>query len=264
MMKTQTPIYKPVELAFHEYGKGIPLVLLHGYPLDYTIWEKIVPGLEKRARVILPDLRGHGASPEMSDKVSIREMAEDVYVLFEKLQSSRMILGGHSMGGCIALAYAHSYPQHLNGLALISTQSEADTPERRQGRLITAREVRRRGVGYIAKGMPTKLTDNLDIQNQVQQLIERTRQNTLIQSQKAMADRPDANPWLANISVPTVVIAGKQDHLIPVEKSASMVQLLNKGWLVELPTAGHLPMMEDPEGVVEALEQLICAAAGCE
>jgi 3-oxoadipate enol-lactonase len=263
-MKTQTQIHNPVELVYHEYGKGILLVLLHGYPLDYTIWEKIVPSLEKRARVILPDLRGHGASPEMGDRVSIREMAEDVYALYERLQSGRMILGGHSMGGYIALAYAHAYPQHLNGLALIATQSEADTPERRQGRLITAREVRRRGVGYIAKGMPSKLTDNPDIQHQIQEIIEKTRQNTLIQSQKAMADRPDASLWLANITVPSLVIAGKQDHLIPVEQSASMVQLLNKGWLVELPTAGHLPMIEDPEGVVEALEQLICAAAGCE
>jgi pimeloyl-ACP methyl ester carboxylesterase len=80
---------------------------------------------------------------------------------------------------------------------------------------------------------------------------------------KAMADRRDANLWLPEIQVPVVAIAGLQDQLIPAEKSHSLIKLVNKGWVVEVPEAGHMPMMESPQKTAEALYQLVCAANGC-
>jgi len=141
---------------------------------------------------------------------------------------------------------------------LVATQADPDTPERRQARLLTARETKRRGVKYIADGMPSKLTHDPEIQKQLHEVIMKCRTAVLVNSLKGMAERSDANPWLEMISVPTVVIAGARDQLIPVERSQTMAQMLSKGWLVEIPEAGHMPMLETPQLVVDALRQLIC------
>lgn len=77
-------------LYFKEYGLGIPLTLLHGYPLDHTIWFKLVQEMKGRCRMILPDLRGHGRSPSPMGKYSMKAMAEDVIVLLDKLDIEKL------------------------------------------------------------------------------------------------------------------------------------------------------------------------------
>ena len=249
---------KPVELEYEEIGQGMPVLLVHGFPLDRTIWNPVAQDLKDEARLIMPDLRGYGASPDANEIHSMRLLAEDLLALIDRLKLEKVTLVGHSMAGYAALAFAHAYPNRLAGLGLVATQADPDTPERRQARLLTARETKRRGVKYIADGMPSKLTHDPEIQKQLHEVIMKCRTAVLVNSLKGMAERSDANPWLEMISVPTVVIAGARDQLIPVERSQTMAQMLSKGWLVEIPEAGHMPMLETPQLVVDALRQLIC------
>lgn len=255
--------YKPVDLSVEEHGKGIPLVLLHGFPLNRTIWNPIIPLLKDKARLILPDLRGYGQSPDGDEIHSMRILAMDVAEMLDRMNIDKAIVCGHSMGGYAALAFAYAYPSRLSGLALVASQAEADTPERRQARYITAREVRRRGIKYIADGMPSKLTQDEAIQKLLQEIIASCPVKSVEFSLKGMAERPDASDWLGKIKVPLVAIAGQDDQLIPLERSHTLARLVNKGWVVEVPGAGHVPMMEKPDIVAQALAQLICAAASC-
>jgi len=78
-----------------------------------------------------------------------------------------------------------------------------------------------------------------------------------------MAERPDANPTLAAIKVPAVVIAGTQDQIIPLQLARTLAQMLSKGWLVEVADAGHMPMLENPTAVIDAVKQLICHVGEC-
>jgi len=254
---------KPVELSYEEIGQGTPVLLVHGFPLDRTIWAPVADGLKGEARVIMPDLRGHGKSPDTAEVYTMRLMAEDLVALLDRLELEKVVLVGHSMGGYVVLAFAHAYPNRLAGLGMVASQADADSPERRQGRLVTAREVKRRGVRYVADGMAPKLTLDIDLQKQLHELMMKNRTGSVINSLKGMAERSDANAWLPTVSVPGLVIAGGSDQIIPVSRGQSMAQMLSKGWLVEIPEAGHMPMMETPEKVVSALRQLICHVAGC-
>ncbi len=254
---------KTVELRYKETGQGVPLVLLHGFPLDHTIWAPILPHLESSIRVIMPDLRGYGQSPDGEEIHSMRLLAADVAALLDRLGLEKVILCGHSMGGYVALSFAHAYPTRLLGLGLVASQADADTPERRQARLITAREIRSRGIKYIADGMPSKLTADPELQQKLHDIILAGKPQALIASLKGMAERPDANPWLTSIKVPAVMIIGGQDQLISKERAASFTRMISKSWLLEIPQAGHMPMMEAPRQVADALQQLVCAAAGC-
>ena len=254
----------PVELAYEEMGQGIPVLLVHGYPLDHTIWIPVAEGLKQDARVILPDLRGFGKSPDSNEIYTMRLLAEDLHALINRLGLGRVILVGHSMAGYSALSFAHSYPEELLGLGLVATQADPDLPERRQARLITARDGKRRGVPFMVEGMAEKLTPSVELQKSLHQLMLRNRVTSLVNALKGMAEREDANPWLPGISVPAVVIAGDQDQIIPLERAATMAQMLRKGWLVTIPGSGHMPMLENPEVVVAALKQLICHVGGCQ
>ena len=120
-------------LDYEEQGTGMPLVLLHGFPLDSRIWREQLAALSDRFHVIAPDLRGFGQS-KSSDTFTMESLADDVHALLADLQALPCILGGLSMGGYVALAYAKKYPTDLRGLVLIDTKAEGDTAEGKAGR----------------------------------------------------------------------------------------------------------------------------------
>ena len=120
-----------VMIAYSHHGEGTPLVLLHGYPLDHSIWNDLVPLLEGEFELILPDLRGFGISATTAAAYGMTDMAEDIAGLLDHLGIKKAMLAGHSMGGYVALAFARKYLQRIAGLALISSQALADTRARR-------------------------------------------------------------------------------------------------------------------------------------
>lgn len=253
--------YQPVKLFYKEEGRGIPVVLLHGFPLDHTIWQAIVPELAGKARLILPDLRGHGHSPVTDEMYTMRLLAEDIVALLDDLKIERAIVVGHSMGGYVSLAFAHAFPWRLAGLGLVATHAASDNPERRQGRYLMIEKIKRRGVLPLVKDMGTKLTIDPSVAGQLESIMMNTSPTGMINSLKGMAERPDMTQELSSMDVPAVVIAGKEDPILPVEKARTTAQLLSKAWFVEVPQAGHMPMLEAPREVAAALLQLIEVAS---
>jgi len=247
----------PVDLAYEEHGAGTPLVLVHGFPLDRTIWRPLVPLLESKFRMVMPDLRGFGLSPVTEGVYSMRLLAEDLRALLDRLNIERAILAGHSMGGYASLAFAQAYPQRLAGLALIASQAAADSPETRASREKTIEEVKRRGLKPLADKMSAKLTCQPELVQPLREVIMRCHKQGVIGALKGMAERPNAQEWLSTITVPSVVIAGSEDAIIPPDRPRLMTQLLGRAWLVEVDKAAHLPMMEQPAVVASALMQLI-------
>jgi 3-oxoadipate enol-lactonase len=247
----------PVQLYYEESGTGFPVIFLHGFPFDHTIWEALAPLMTDKARLIFPDLRGLGRSPVPEGIYSMRLLAEDVLNLMNTLKIERAILVGHSMGGYASLAFAQAYPQRLAGLGLVCTQAGADSPERRQARYQQAEEVGRKGVKAVAENMAPRLTSNPEQVKPLQKLIMQNKPKGVIASLKGMAERPDALGWLSTICVPAVVVAGASDTFVPLERTQTMAQLLGKAWIVELPGVGHMPMIDAPQATADALNQLI-------
>jgi len=247
----------PVDLFYKEYGQGTPVIFLHGFPFDHSIWEPLVPLLSKDARMILPDLRGFGRSPVTEDIYSMRLLAEDILHLMDHLKIEKTVLVGHSMGGYVSLAFAHAYPGRLLGLGLVATQAAADGPERRQSRYKTAEAVAHKGARVVASSMVSTLTPQKELLQPINELIMSAHPTGIVGALKGMAERHDLTGELANISVPAVVIAGSSDQLVPKERVETLAQMLPKGWLVTIPNAGHMLMMEDPQAVVTPLRELI-------
>ncbi len=245
-----------ISLAYERRGRGTPLILLHGYPLDHTIWEPVIPLLQEQADLILPDLRGFGESEATTNDYSVADMAADVAGLLDHLKVKRAVIAGHSMGGYIALAFARTLPERILGLGLIATQAVADTPDRRKGRYATAEQVKQEGVAVVADSMPAKLTPSPELQVVLRAIASRQRPEGIIGALKALAGRPDASSYLSGFNFNVAIVHGLEDALIPIERAREVQVNVPQGYMVELKGVGHMPMMEAPRLTAEALKTL--------
>lgn len=245
-----------IQISYERRGRGTPLLLVHGFPLDHSIWEPVVPLLEADFDLILPDLRGFGASEVPSAEATMDDFAADLAGLLDHLGIEKAAVAGHSMGGYVTLALARAWPERVTGLGLVASQALADSPERKAGRLEEAERILAQGVGGVAEGMPGKLTASPVLQGALRELILRQQPAGLAAALRAMAGRPDSSSLLMGFDGPVVIVHGQADALIPVERAREARDLAKRGTLVEIEAAGHLPMMEMPGETAQTLKGL--------
>lgn len=232
-------------------GGGIPLVLLHGFPLDRTIWTSQVRHLGGSARVVAPDLRGFGESTTAGSPPTMDGYASDVAGLLDLLGIPAAVIGGLSMGGFVAMAFQRAFPGRVLGLLLVDTRGGPDSPEARASRDALAAVARSEGAPAVAAAMLPKM---LTPANRTAPM--GTALSALMGSQSvegiagalgAIRDRPDSAPSNARIRVPTLVVCGAEDILIPPEESRALRESIPGALLEMVPAAAHLPNYERPE-----------------
>jgi 3-oxoadipate enol-lactonase len=238
------------------------LVLLHAFPLSATMWKPQVDGLE--CRLILPDLRGFEGTSPFRDAPSIDQMADDTAELLNGLAISEpVVLGGLSMGGYVALAFARRHPERLAGLILADTRAEADTPEAKANRETAIAFAKTHTPAEVIEGMiprllsPRTLEQRPEVRAEVIEIASRQSSDAIVAALQALRDRPDASPGLANIKVPTLVIVGEDDVLTPPAVAQSLAQRIARATLVTIPGAGHLSNMEQPDKFNDAVRAFL-------
>lgn len=242
-----------INIAYERKGKGQPLILIHGYPLDHTIWNGVVTSLSDEFDLIVPDLRGFGESDVMEADDSIIDYATDMAGLLNHLKIKKATLAGHSMGGYVALAFAREFPERITGLGMVSAQILADTKERKESRIASAKQVLEEGVHPVVESMTPKLSKKVQIQDFVRSLISKQRPLGVYSALNAIAERPDSTELFTTFRYPTVIVHGDEDDLIPVERGREMKAALPSAHYVELAGLGHMAMMENPKAVADAL-----------
>ena len=245
-----------IELAYARRGKGTPLVLLHGFPLDHHLWDDVSSLLEDKFELILPDLRGFGESTTVDAPYSMDDYASDIAGLLDQLGIQKVAVAGHSMGGYVALAFAKLYPERVSGLALISSQVLADPPDRKEGRYKSAADVAEKGIGGVVEAMTSKFTSDPRLQAVARALMERQQPGAYIGALKAMAERMDSTSLLSTFKFPVVIVHGDADALIPVARAREVKAAVPDSHYVELKDTGHVPMLEAAKETAEALRPL--------
>jgi pimeloyl-ACP methyl ester carboxylesterase len=245
-----------IQLAYTRRGKGTPLVLVHGFPLDHHLWDEVVPLLEDRFDLIVPDLRGFGESSTVDSFYTMEDYASDLAGLLDYLGIQRAAIAGHSMGGYVALAFVRLFPERVRGLGLVASQVLEDSEERKQGRYKSAAEVAEHGIGSVVEAMAPKFTPDKRLQAFARESMERQPPAAYIGALKAMAERVDSTSLLSSFQFPVVLIHGNADSLIPIERAREVKATLPQAHLVEISGAGHMPMLEAKEKTAEALKHL--------
>lgn len=242
-------------IFYKEQGSGVPIVLLHGFCETHEIWEELVPHLAAHARVISIDLPGFGDSTLPKTPFSIDEIAAEVLAWLKGRGVPPPVLVGHSLGGYVTLAMARQDHDYCQKMVLFHSSAFADPEEKKENRNKTIDFVKRNGVApFLETFVPTLFFDkNHPSISRVKNITARTPQETLIAYTEAMRDRPSREEFLKKYKGLTLVIAGEEDGVIPMEISQKMAELSPKITFCTLEKTGHMGMYENTEISAEAL-----------
>ena len=248
-------------LHLTESGTGTPLVLLHAFPVDSRMWQAVRPELSAVTRFITPDQRGLGRSPRGDAEPSLDTAVADVLAMLDRFGLDRVVLGGCSMGGYLAMALLRVAPQRVSRLVLIDSRANADADQQRANRLAMAERVEAEGTRWLADTLlpgllgATTHARRPELIPVVRQLISAQPPAGIAWALRAMAARPDSRDLLRSVDVPALVVVGEEDQLAPVDAAEEMADLLPRAELVTLPESGHLTALETPADLVTAIRR---------
>lgn len=258
------PLYRGVMTlpSFTVHGTGTPLVLLHAFPLASDMWQAQTVALADVAQVITPDQRGFGGSAPAEDEPSLDLVADDVAAVLDELGIEQAVIGGLSMGGYVAMAFARRHAGRIAGLLLADTKATVDSPAARANReRIAAAVLARNSVRILAE---EKIEDGLlgpatspELTDRVRAMIAAAQPQAVAWAQRAMALRPDSLPTLAALRVPVAVVVGEYDALTPLAEARLMAEAIPDAELTVIPGVGHLSSLEAPESFTAVVRSLL-------
>ena len=245
--------------AYEFFGGGKPLVLIHAFPFDGQMWTATAHALAGLCRVIVPDMCGFGESDLGGGDPSIADMADDVAAMLDSLGIKRATVGGLSMGGYVALAFAARHSARLERLILADTRAAADSDSARTGRADALALVEKEGVPALVERQLAALLSSAASEAMREQvrLLGKQSPEGVSAGLRALRDRPDRRAELPAISCPTLVIVGSEDKISSPAEMAGMASSISGARLVEIAGAGHLSNLENPNDFVAAVANFI-------
>jgi len=252
-----------IQMAYTDAGAGDPVVLIHGYPFNRSLWNEQVAALSSTYRVITPDLRGFGETDASEGPATMNLMAQDVAHLMDHLEIPQAVIGGLSMGGYVALAFYKQFPSRVRALILADTRSQADTEESKQTRAQQAEKALSEGMAGIVDAMlpklltPETVSKHPDIVKRVRDMMLTLKPEGAAAALRGMAQRDDQAPLLSQISSPALILVGAEDAITPVADSEKMHHAIAGSRLVVVENAGHVSNLERTEQFNKALLEFL-------
>lgn len=257
------------ELFYEVMGQGPPVVLLHPFPANHEFWMPAGQALSSRYRLILPDLRGHGASSPGDRPATMEKHAADIVRICDQEEVGRAAFAGVSIGGYTLFEFWRRYRERVAVLALCNTKPQSETDESRAARLKTAADVLERGTEpFIETMVPkvfgrTTISDRPDLVDAAKAMMRKMSPDAISLVQKGMANRADSVPTLKTINVPTLIVVGEEDIATPLPNAELMRQNISAADLKVIPRAGHYAVFEQPQAAGTLLRQFLDAFYRC-
>lgn len=235
------------------------ILLLHGYLESLDVWEDFAKLLSKEYRVVTMDLPGHGISQVMGPIHTMDFLADTVAGVLDELEIEKATIVGHSMGGYVALQMLRKHPERMEGIVLLSSTPNPDSPEKlldrdREIALVEAGQKDKIAIAASKNGFAKenlkKMSDEVIFLEEIAYIAEPEGVVALL---RGMKEREDGNELLRTSSLPQLFILGKKDNYIPLERAEKMVADHPQAKVAWLENSGHLGYFEEPEACAAAL-----------
>jgi pimeloyl-ACP methyl ester carboxylesterase len=251
-----------IEMAYDDVGEGPPIVFLHGFPHNRSLWLPQLSALAGTCRCIAPDLRGFGDST-VSGPWTMTQYAQDVVGLLDVLNIPKVVVCGLSMGGYVAFELWRRAPDRIQGLILADTKATADNAEAKSKRLAMIDVVKQSGSGAVADAQITGMVGkssrerNPGMVEDLRQMMSSAPADGVAGALHALMERPDSTQTLASISVPTLIIVGEEDALTPPKESRAMGEQIRGSSVQVIESAGHVSNLERPAAFNHLLNEFM-------
>jgi pimeloyl-ACP methyl ester carboxylesterase len=239
-----------VQLAYDSTGQGSPIIFVHGYPFNRSLWSDQVDALSDRYRVITVDLRGFGESSSSDSPATMSRMAQDISRLLDKLEISQATFAGLSMGGYVLLAFYKQFANRVSALVLADTRASADNEEGKKVRAQQAETILAEGMAGTADAMlqklltPETVAKRAEIVKRVRDMMVKTKPEGAAAALMGMAGRDDQTDLLSQIHCPTLILVGRTDPITPVADSELMHHKIKNSKLIVIENAAHVSNIE--------------------
>ncbi|MGB5026212.1 MAG: alpha/beta hydrolase [Saprospiraceae bacterium] len=240
-----------LNVSYDDLGEGIiPIIFLHGFPFDKTMWQEQIDFLKASNRVIAYDIRGFGKSTDEVSILSIDLFVDDLIGFMDSLAIEKAIVCGFSMGGYIALKAVKKYPDRFSAMILSDTQCIADTPEAKAKRYQTIDEIALNGsTQFIEKFIKNvfhkdSLINKKELVANLQSVAHSNSQQVITAGLVALAERTETCSFLSEVTIPCLIICGREDVVTPLAQSESMNTKIKGSILCVIEKAGHVSNLE--------------------
>ena len=265
---TNKALVNGMRIAYDDHGAGLPIMFLHAFPLNRSMWAEQVKALldENRFRLVAPDWCGFGESDITTDVSTMEMFADDIAALMDSLGIDTAIICGLSMGGYVAFAFLRKYPRRVSGLMLADTRPGDDSAEVRANRENVAVLAEAQGTGAIADLQVPRLISDYTRQQfpvvelRIRQMIDAATSQGIAAASRGMALRADSSDLLSVITCPTLVLVGEHDILTPPDIAQDYAAKIAGAQLVVIPRAGHLSNLEQPQAFLQAVGAFLQAS----
>jgi len=253
-----------IEVDWRERGRGEVILFIHGFPFNSVMWQPQLAALPRGWRGIAPDLRGFGATTDGPESVYDMELyARDLIALLDHIEAERAVVCGLSMGGYVAFRMWELCRPRIRAFVLCDTRAGADSPEAARARARLAERVRVEGTRPVVDAMLSKMISFSTRHAQpgtvelVRAMMREAPPESIARALLGMARRPDSEPLLRTIDVPTLIVMGADDAITTRGQAEMLARGIRGGRLETIEHAGHLPNLEQPAAFNRALDQFL-------
>lgn len=242
-----------IKVSYSVRGRGLPIVLLHGYLEAGEVWEPLSERLEGEFRMIAPDLPGHGDSGIRGEVHTMEFLAAAVKEVIKDAGEKKVMMVGHSLGGYVTLAFVEMFPELLSGYVLFHSHPHADTPEaiERRNREIAVVRAGRKNIMYPGNISMMFAKENLKSMKaeleRSKKIASRNPGEGIIALLNGMIARPSRQYILEDGRVPLLWILGRHDLYFSPERAMRDTGLPHNAEVVILEKSGHLGFIEEAD-----------------
>ena len=251
-------------LSYNDVGESdTPVIFLHGYPFNKSMWQGQLASLKSTNRAIAIDIRGFGKSTDEKSMLSLDLFGDDLIAFMDKLDIEKAIICGLSMGGYLALNAITRFPERFEALILCDTQCVADTAEGKKKRYATIEQINREGADEFTEKFiksvfhPDSLKSKKAVVESLRNVVRSNSKQTLTAGLTALAERSETCSSLDAIQVPTLIICGREDELTPLAQSEYMHEQIEGSLLKIIDDAGHVSNLEHPDEFNKHLQDFL-------
>lgn len=243
-------------LAWLDWGAhwpGAPVVCLHGAMSQSHVWDHLAAGLSDSRRVIAPDLRGHGDSePAVPPAYALQHYRDDVVALMDRIQAGRFSVVGHSMGAVLGLILAGAYPDRIERLVVVDHEAKQLRAHREHLHAVGTRGHNvlpdYESMDKVARAFAPDVGDEL-LDWLMPYLFRRVPGGYMLKwdpTTLTMDDEWNAEPWLARIRCPVLLVRGAESNVMRADVAESMAKRIDDCQVVTITGAGHQVMLQQP------------------